>query len=611
MPATAQVSLALPLADLSIEELAQVPITSVSRRPEPLATAPSAIQVVSGEEIRRSGASLLPEALRLAPNLQVAQINSNDWSITARGFSGSPTIAGSLANKLLVMIDGRAIYSPVFGGVFWDVNNVLLDDIDRIEVVSGPGSPLWGVNAVNGVINVIRRHAAETQGLYGNASIGNRVRDYSLRHGGTFGKHGHFRVSGQHMARDALYGDGRDEWRMNQLSFRLDLDASERDALVLQGDFYDGEEGRGARHGMDGQNLMAVWQRHYDRDRGLRLAGYLDRRWRNLDSVDFETETFDLDLQHSLAAGDRVDLVWGANYRVSRDSLSNPVAVEFDPSRRQLQTANGFLQGTFALRPERLSLTLGAKFGDNEFSGFELQPGVRLAWTPHGSHLLWSAVSRAVRTPSRLDVDLVDTEGLFGNPGFLAEKAIAYELGYRMQAGPRASLSLALYYNEYSDLRSINADPGPPPVLRIANDFEARSRGVELFGMIALGERWRLRAFYTYFDAEFSPGNAQVIAGAETIEAVDPRHQFALHSMVDLSDRLQFDLFARRTSARPPPLLLDGEAVPAHTSVDARLAWQNANREIALIGQRLNGGAVEFDRQEIPRSVFLRTRFWF
>ncbi len=599
------------LADLSIEELTQVPITSVSRRPQPLATAPAAIQVVTGEEIRRSGVTLLPEAMRLAPNLQVAQISSNDWSITARGFSGSPTPTGSLANKLLVMIDGRAIYSPVFGGVFWDSNNVLLDDIDRIEVVSGPGSPLWGVNAVNGVIHVIRRHAAETQGVYGNVSIGNLIKDYSLRYGGAIGKHGHFRVSGQHMQRDATYADGRDEWQMNQASFRLDIDASERDALTLQGDFYDGSEGNGPHDGMDGQNLMAVWQRHYAGDSGIRLASYVDRRWRDMGSVDFETETFDIDLQHSFPVGEDIDIVWGANYRFIRDSLTNPVTLEFNPSQRRLHALNGFLQGTFALMPQRLVLTMGAKLGENEFSGFELQPGARLAWMPHDTHMLWSAVSRAVRTPSRFDTDLVDTEGLSGNPDFAAEKAIAYELGYRLQAGPRASLSLALYYNDYYDLRSFNGDPGPPAELRIANDFKAQSWGAEVFGMIALNERWRMRAFYSYFDAHFSAQSPAVAPGASTIEVIDPHHQIALHSMIDLPHHMQFDLLVRRASSRPPLQLPPGARVPAHTSVDARLAWQNRNWEIALIGQRLNGGGTEFAGQEIPRSVFLRTRFWF
>lgn len=600
-----------PLADLSIEELTQIPITSVSRRPEPLATAPSAIQIVTAEEIRRSGATRLAEALRLAPNLQVAQLSSNDWSVTARGFSGQPTFAGSLANKLLVMIDGRAIYTPVFGGVFWDVHNVLLEDIDRIESVSGPGATLWGVNAVNGVINVIRKPASETQGWYASATAGARLEDYSLRYGGAVGEHGHYRVYGQRLDRDALDVDGSDEWLVHQGGFRVDLDAYGGDAVTLQGDFYDGREGMATERDMNGQNVMAVWQRRYARDSEMRLAAYFDRRWRDIEVLEFETRSWDIDFQHGFPAGEAVDIVWGSNYRVHRDKTGDPNGVRFEPASQRLTSANVFLQGEIAM-DERLALTLGAKLGDNDLSDFEFQPSIRMAWTPTPRQTLWSAISRAVRAPSRLDVGVVADAGLEGNPGFRSEKVFAYELGYRAQPTPASTLSVAAFHNEYRDVRSLDLADDAPPELRIGNGFDASSWGLEISGMVAVTPRWRLRGFYTYFDADFTARHPGIAPGAEYFEARDPRHQIGLHSMLDLPRYLQFDVFMQYISSLPagglsqPPTEVD-----AYVSVDARLGWQEKNLEIALIGQNLNCSHVEIEPQEIPRSVFLRTRLWF
>lgn len=604
------------LVDLSIEELAQIPITSVSRRSEPLATAPSAIQILTGEEIRRSGASRLVEALRLTPNLQVAQLNSNDWSITARGFSGQPTFVGSLANKLLVMIDGRTLYTPVFGGIFWDAQNILLEDIDRIESVSGPGTTLWGVNAVNGVINVIRKRASDTQGWYASATRGARLEDYSLRYGGTVGESGHYRIYGQQLGRDALYTDGRDEWLVQQGGFRVDFDARANHLVTLQGDFYSGHEGIDIRHGLRGQNVMAIWQRRYAQDAEMRLSAYFDHRWRSLDPIDVESSNWDIDFQHSFPAHGKINVVWGSNFRMHEDETSNPNGVRFDPASRRLSNANVFVQGEIAMH-EGVALTLGAKVGKNDFSGFEFQPSVRMAWTPAPQHTLWWAISRAVRTPSRLDSDIIADAGLEGNPDFKSEKVFAYELGYRARPTPNATLSVSTFHNEYREIRSLDLTD-TPPTLRVANGFDASSWGMELFGMVAVTPRWRLRSFYTFLNIDFTARHPGVAPGAESFEARDPRHQIGLHSMLDLPKHLQLDVFMRRIGSLPastlpaqPGAAPSSAGVDSYISVDARLGWQKKNVEIALIGQNLNGGHVEVEPQKIPRSVFLRTRLWF
>jgi iron complex outermembrane receptor protein len=599
------------LVDLSIEELTQVPITSVSRRPEPLATAASAIQIITGEEVRRSGASVLPEALRLAPNLQVKQITSNDWSVTSRGFISLRTEAGTLSNKLLVMIDGQAIYTPVFGGVYWESHNILLDDIDRIEVVSGPGGTLWGANAVNGVINIIRRSASHTQGWYGNLTTGALLDDYSLRYGGRIGDRGHFRVYGQQLKRYAIVADGSDEWQTHQGGFRVDLDLSSRDRLTVQGDMQSGEEGRETEFGINSRNLMAIWEHQQSEDSQWRLATYVNGRWRALSSVDLKEDVFDIDLQHRFRTSAATNIVWGASYRSYEDQTTpRSEEVRFIPDSRRLLTSNAFVQGEIIAIPDRLMLTLGTKFSDSEYSGFEIQPSVRLAWRATESGTLWSAISRAVRTPTRLDRDFL-TEGLAGNPGFDSEKVIAYEAGYRWQPSPRASLSIAAYYNRYQDLRSFSANSDPPPALILGNDFEVDSWGAELFGMFAITERWRLRAFYSHLDAHFEATSPAAVSDPVSAENRDSSYVLGLHSMMDLGRGFQLDIFMRRIGATGANDIPPDPGVPAHNNLDARLAWQNRNWEVALIGQNLNGAQIEINPEAIPRYVFLRTRFWY
>lgn len=594
------------LADLPIEELAQMRITSVSRTPELLATAPSAIQVLTGEEIRRSGATLLPEALRLAPNLQVARVSSNDWSVSARGFSGLPSSFGSFSNNLLVMIDQRPVYTTVFGGVFWDVNNVLLEDIERIEVVSGPGATLWGANAVNGVIHVIRKPASATQGLYAGAAAGEEVEDYALRYGDRLGDIGHYRVYAQRLQRDPFAPDASDDWLMHQMGYRVDLDVSPADDLILQGDFYDGVEGPGELR-RNGQNIVARWDRNLgDRSR-LQVLGSVEHRTHALEQVVSEAETYYLDLQHTSSPRENLTLVWGGNYRFGRDRVHDVLDVTLEPPEGRLDYFNVFVQGEYALVPDKLRLMLGTKLGDNAYSGWDLQPTVRLAYTPRAGQTVWAAISRAVRTPSRFDTGISGT--IFqGDPDFQAEKLVSYELGYRLQAQGGNQLSISAYYSTFDDLRSFNSDPDSPTAILLGNDLEANTWGVELFGVLQLADWWRLRGFYTWFDGDFMPGPA-TIPGTQRLDAIDPEHQLTLHSMLDLPGDLQFDLVARYVSELPENTF--SPAVSDYVAVDARIAWHPGTWELALMGRNVTGGQVEFGPLEAQRSIFLRARMWY
>jgi iron complex outermembrane receptor protein len=601
------------LKSLSVQELMDIQVTSVSKHPEQLSEAPAAIQIITGEDVRRSAATTLPEALRLAPNLQVAQVNAHDWAVTARGFNGAPLANNSLANKLLVMIDGRSVYTPLFGGVFWDVQSVLLEDLDRIEVVSGPGGTLWGANAVNGVINVVTKSAKDTQGLYVSGAGGSFLQDLgAARYGGHVGSNLFYRLYGQrfdHNSTDLESGpDARDDWDMTQGGFRADYDPSDADTLTLQGDFYSGCEGDPTSTILDGQNVLGRWKHAFSAASDLAVQLYFDRTWRNLPDPSFneDLQTYDIEIQHRFPLGARQSILWGAGYRVMRDNVGNSPALSFMPATRNLQLGSAFVQDEVTLVPKRLSVTVGTKIEHNDYSGMEVQPSGRIAWTLTARQTIWGAISRAVRSPSRLDAD-VTTPAVIGDDDFESEKVLAYELGYRVQPFDRVSLSVAAFYNEYDDVRSINANTIPPPNLRSGNGQKAETWGVEVSGQIQATDWWRLRGGYTYLDEDFHSKNALVVPGSDTFEAVDPHNQFLLQSIVDLPWHFQLDLVGRYVDALPSSPITP--RVAAYGTFDARLAWHLEHYEISLVGRNLwDEDHVEFGApaspREIPRSIY-------
>jgi iron complex outermembrane recepter protein len=593
--------------DMSLEELSNLVVTSVSRRPESLAAAASAVQVITADEIRRSGATGLPEALRLASNLQVAQISNNGWAISARGFNST------LANKLLVMIDGRTIYSPLFAGTFWEAHDVPLYDVERIEVISGPGGTLWGANAVNGVINIVTRSAAETQGLLLRAGGGSELKRHgAMRYGGTAGSTS-YRVYGQYAQRDGsqLFSGANSpvETDIAQGGFRFDWASGTGDVFTFQGDANEvhTDNPTPTDNTSRSQNILARWQRQFSATNELQVQAYFDRAFRLVPaSYGDDLRTFDLELQHRFQAGERHQIVWGLTYRTEHDSFRNDV-FRLDPTNATLRRPGGFVQDEIALLPEKLHLTLGTKVEDNEFTGAEWQPGVRLAWRFDPDSVLWGAVSRAVRTPSRIDRSLANrTLPPFtaGNEAFESEKLIAYELGLRAEPTRALTVALATYYNDYDDLRSFEPPPGQVVPLMFGNLLEGRTYGAELTADYQPGTRWRLSGGYTrlHVDLERKPGSRDPFVGA--IDSRDWDHQAFLRSSFALPGNLELDGALRRIGR------LENFQVPAYTELDLRLGWRASSAlDVSLNGHNLlhdaHGEFGPVGRLLIERSVYL------
>jgi iron complex outermembrane recepter protein len=605
------------LKSLSVEELMNIRVTLVSRTPQRLTEAASAIQVITGDEIRRSGASNIPDALRLFPNLQVAQLNSGGWIIGARGFN---TI---FSNKLLVMIDGRTVYTPLFGGVIWDIQNVLMEDVDRIEVVSGPGGTLWGANAVNGVINIVTKRSSETQGTYVSASAGNFLRDnFEARYGGKIGAKTHFKVYGMHFDRNpTTLPDGNknsDAWRLSQGGFRVDIAASSNDEITVQGDFYGGKRKTAVEHSpMNGQNILGKWRRSISKSSDVQVQLYFDRYFREdvPGTGSDRMNTVDIDFQHSLAIRKSHSLVWGLGYRVVRDYVKfRTQNVAILPPKKSLDLFNGFIQDQISLS-KKIKLTAGSKILHNVYTGIELQPSARIAFAVRKNHTLWAAVSRAVRTPSRFDRDYFlpayevppPDPSVAGGPDFESENLVAYEIGYRIQPTSASTFSLCTFYNVYTDIYSVEPLPGTL-TYQIMNGSEGKGWGLEVSGAYQLTRIWKIRGGYTFFDKDLhaKPGhtfNPDYLGN-------DSKHRAIVQSIVNLPFNIQFDVVGRYKSKLKQTLAT--VAVPEFLTYDIRLAWVTKHLDISLVGQNLaKEEHTEFNVLNIPRSFYAKiaTRF--
>ena len=597
------------LKKLSVEELMNVVVTSVSRRAQPLSQVSSAIQVISQEDIRRSGATSLPEALRLASNLQVAQVDSRQWAISARGFNGTT------ANKLLVLIDGRTAYTPLFSGVFWDVQDVPLAEIDRIEVISGPGATLWGANAVNGVINVITKAPQDSRGLLVTGGAGTALRGFgSARYGGSLGEGVRYRVYGKGFDRDATALatglNATDDWQMGQGGFRVDWQKGETNRFTVQGDAYGGQMGQptGSDVSVNGGNVLGRWSHTLSANSEFRVRMYYDRTHRDIPGVFAEElNTYDVELLHRTLLGTRHNLVWGLNYRHLDDHVRNSPSLGFLPADDVDHRFGGFIQDEIMLVPDRLTITLGTKAEQNEFVGLEIQPSARVNWRMSGSGTVWGAVSRALRTPSRIDRDFFVPGQppylLAGGPDFRSEEVMAYELGYRLRH--RAlMMSLATFYNRYDRLRSLEQTnpPAASPVV-IGNGVEGQSYGAELTADYKVTDAWRVRAGYTEMRVNLwtKPGSTDATAGRN--ESHSPDRQFSLHSSLDLPLDLQLDGGLRYVGE------IANQQLPAYTELDARLTWSPTGQvDLSVVGQNLlHRRHAEFGtpttRRQIERGV--------
>jgi iron complex outermembrane receptor protein len=595
------------IADLSLEELGGLEVTSVSRRGEPLAAAPASIYVITAEAIRRSGASSLPEALRLAPNLQVARIDATQYAISARGFNNA------IGNKLLVLVDGRTVYTPFFSGVFWDQQDVMLDDVERIEVISGPGATLWGANAVNGVINILTRSSADTVGTLVAGGAGDRERGLAVRHGVALGEHGHLRAYAKtarvKATENAAGTPLPDANERHQLGLRADW-VFGADSLTLQGDAYRTQaEYRGVLLGTEltpiaasGANLLARWTRRLDGGSELRVQAYVDHMERE-DAMLYRprVDLADLEVQHAVTAG-RHKIVWGGGYRHARDEIRPGLFFGFVPESRSLNWGNLFVQDEVALT-ESLGVTLGLKLEHNEFTGIETLPNLRLAWRPAANQLVWGALSRAVRAPARLDRDIRLPPNppyiIAGGPDFVSEVADVLELGYRAQFSADWSGSATAFLSEWKRLRSGQTPPGA----QVQNMIDGQTYGLEAWGHWQVQSAWRISAGATLLkkDLHLRAGSTDPVGPSNLGD--DPSFQWSLRATFNPADRQEFDLGLRRVASLP------NAGVPTYTALDARYAWRvRPDLELSLVGQNLFDSAhAEFGaapgRSEIERSI--------
>jgi iron complex outermembrane receptor protein len=581
------------LGDLSLEQLSNIVVSSVSGRAEPLSRALGSVYVITADDIQRSGATSLPEALRLAPNLQVARTGASGYAITARGFNSV------FANKLLVLIDGRSIYTPTFSGVFWDAQSVMLEDIDRIEVISGPGGVLWGANAFNGVINVITKSASATPGGLATAGYGTTEWRGQVRYGGK----NLYRIYGQAIGLDDTEApDGTtndDGMKRIQAGFRSDWEKG-RDAFTVQGDLYaavtdqepEDQELRGA-------NVLMRWNRDLGEGSGLRVQTYYDYTSRQQQTLD----TFDLEFGQSLRPHGRQTLLWGGGARYARDRIDNSPALAFLPPDKSLFNWNVFLQDVVALQDD-FDMTFGLRVDRNTYTGIEFLPSVRIGWRPENGSLLWAAASRAVRTPSRFDTELFLPGSppflLAGGPDFRSELANVFELGYRDQPFERWSWAATLFYNQLERQRSIA--PGPDGAV-VANDLEGHSEGIEAWGAFRIFGFWRLWAGYNYLHKELHVVPGAIDLQPPSNDGGDPRQWGKLRSSWDIGKAVQLDLMIRYYDE------IEALAVPAYTAVDLFVQWRVSGRfDLSLLVQNLfDESHIEWSPgAEFKRAVYLK-----
>ena len=601
------------LRTLSLEDLTSIQVTTVSKSTEPLSDAPAAVYVISHDDIIRSGATTVPEMLRMAPNLEVVQINASSYAISARGFNVGDN--ASLSNKLLVLINGRSVYTPMFGGVYWDSIEVLPEDIDHIEVISGPGATLWGANAVNGVINIITRKSSDTQGGVLTFGAGNLEREVELQYGGRLAPDLTYRVHAEYQDFSANKQEngagGGDGWSRPEGGFRMDWTPSS-DTVSLQGDVYTANED--PSNYLSGRDVLASWQHQFQNGSSLQVQAYGDDEGRyTLGNSGFSVHTYDFEIQHSVTLAGINDVVWGVGERNFGYRFEN-TALQLVPPNADLNLANIFAQDTITIT-NRLKLTPGIKLEDEPYAGLQVMPGMRLAWKVTDSALFWSAVSRAVRSPTPVDETIREYLGtidfLNGSRGIRPEVVTAYEAGARVQATARGSFSVSVFDNIYDDLRSI--EPSSPVFFPLVfrNLLSGHVYGVELWGDFRVTDWWRLTAGFNIQHESFhyKPGTSGL--GTLAFTADDPNHQASLRSSIDLGSKVTWDTSFRYIGALPLP------AVPAYAEVDTRVGWKvMPSLELSVTGSNLlHPQHEEFfedgETDNVPRSFYLAARWGF
>ncbi|AEG02094.1 TonB-dependent receptor plug domain-containing protein [Methylomonas methanica] len=637
------------IADISINELMQMEVSSASRKSESLSDTTAAAFIISQDDIRRSGATSIPEALRLAPGIEVAQINANSWAITSRGFNGR------YANKLLVLMDGRSVYTPLFSGVFWNLQDTLMEDIERIEVIRGPGAVMWGANAVNGVINIITKKAKDTQGDLFVAGGGNQEQGFAgYRHGGQIGNDGNYRVYAKTFERAAFVNPNgqrqHDDWRSVQGGFRIDDRISSQHRFTVQGDVYRKKVGNtvppvtvsgpfssafNVDDLADGANLISRWEGSLSDGSEFVLQGYYDRVDFTAPALSDSQDMFDIDFQHRLHPDPSHDLMWGINYRFIHSSTVNSSAIAFTPNSLGYHQGGAFVQDDITLIDHTLRLTLGSKIEESHFGHTQVQPNARLLWTPNGTHSVWASVSRASRIPSRGEAQSSIAVGTASasippipfsipvqvmalpNPNLKAEKVFSAEIGYRTQWNERFSTDITAFSNHYTDLIVLsrgNASLQTTPALLVNQPMmwtnltrEITTRGVEVSADWNPLDWMRFTGNYSYLKIEkpYDPNNPD-IAG------LSPRQRGMLRWQIDMTPQTHLDVTLRHVGR----LHAVNQNVPAYTTFDARFAYEPiAGMEWSVVAQNIfapqhlefrDTAAVSLTdiTTEVPRSIY-------
>ncbi len=604
----------LSLADESLESLSQrqvvapaleAEVTTVSRQVSTMGRTPAAVFVITQEMIRRSGARCVPDVLRMVPGLHVARITANQWAVTSRGFNGT------YANKLLVQIDGRSVYTPLFAGTYWESQDTPLEDIERIEVIRGPGATVWGANAVNGVINIITKDARDTLGALVSAGGGTEERDFAtLRYGGKIGSDLNWRAYGKYFNRDRAFASGGagDNWQVGQTGFRIDwdLDPCKIDKITFQGDYFEGNYGntrtlpsmappyQETLHDNSpsrGGNLLTRWTHTSSERSDFALQFYHD--WAQRPGTLLTRQnigTYDVDFQQRFPLCDRQQLIWGLGYRSVAASMVSSTSFVFTDPEHHTNLYSAFIQDEITVVEDRLFFTAGCKGEHNDFTGYEFQPTARAVWLPSEQSSIWASFSRAVRTPSLVEIRgdflrLLPPLGpavfptLLSNRDFRSEELLAYELGYRAQPTDTFSWDLALFYNVYDRLRSI--DVVALPVMQVGNAMTGKTYGVELAGQWDLSPCWQLRANYTFLQMQLHVQPNPLLDPADA-EGENPHNQVYLQSSHDLNYDLEFDIIARYVDSIPTM------SISNYVSLDLRLAWHpDANVEAAVVARNL------------------------
>jgi iron complex outermembrane recepter protein len=623
--------------DLSVEDLLNVKVTSVAKKAQSLNDSPAAAFVISNEDIKRSGATNIPDALRLAPGLDVAKIDANKWAVTSRGFNSRR------ANKLLVLIDGRSTYTRSFAGVYWENQDVMMEDIDRIEVIRGPGATLWGANAVNGVINIITKSSAKTQGISFNAGGGTEEEGFaSLRYGKRFGEDSSARAYVKGFKRDSNTHtsgvDAGDDWDKVQGGFRVDSRLNTQNEVTFQGDIYHSNINQSSiypsivapfvtsqndKNKTYGGNILTRWQHTYSSSSDAKLQFYYDTYTRKEGALYEKRDTLDLDFQHRFRLLDMHEFVWGLNYRYGNEKMIGKPLLEgittpfrLTPVTVNDQVFSGFIQDELSLIDNKLWLTIGSKLEHNDYSGFEGQPSARVMWAPYMQHRLWAGVSRAARTPARYEQDLTALTGAIptspftppvliniqGNPNYRSENVISYEAGYRTSFAKSVSLDLTGFYNDYRNLRQLSLGLTDNPFVRellFNNSATAKTYGIEVATVWQMLDWWRWDVNYSWLHTS--------LLQTDTITPTSPEQRASLRGALSPFSKVDLDFWFRYVDTNIAFDAAGSKRIKAYVTLDLRLAYRPIkNIEFSLVGQNLLAEKhLEYinDNQTLPTAI--------